>query len=92
MRAAAPALRGSIKTPGQSKNVAVFAGKAVVSDHVSGVDHFDVSDPAKPTYLDSYYLDGYSKDVTVAGSMAYAVDTPTGLYVFDLSKPGPVQY
>ena len=40
---AAPVLRGALKTPGQAKNVAIFGTKALVADHVSGIDAIDVS-------------------------------------------------
>jgi len=53
---AAPALVGSMKTPGQAKNVAVFGTKAVVADHMSGVDFIDVSNKAKPVSLGSFFL------------------------------------
>ena len=88
---AAPVLRGSLKTPGQAKNVAVVGTTALVADHMSGVDFIDVADTAKPVNRGRFFLDGYARDVVSAGSMAYAIDAPAGLYIFDLSKPGPLE-
>ncbi len=82
-----PVLRGSLKTPGQAKSVALVGNTALLTDHMSGVDFVDVSNVAKPSALGSFFLEGYARDVASAGAMAYAVDSPTGLYVFDLSKP-----
>lgn len=82
-----PVLRGSLKTRGQAKGVALVGTTALLTDHMTGVDFVDVSNVAKPSALGSYFLDGYARDVASAGLMAYAVDSPTGLYVFDLSKP-----
>jgi len=63
---------------GAGQEVAVFGTKAVVADHMSGVDFIDVSNKAKPVSLGSFFLDGYARDVVAAGSLAYAVDAPTG--------------
>lgn len=82
-----PVLRGSLKTPGQAKGVALVGSTALLTDHMSGVDFVDVSSATKPASLGSFFLDGYARDVASAGTTAYAVDSPTGLYVFDLSKP-----
>lgn len=91
----APVLRGRIKTPGQAKNVAVIdtaGGKtALVADHMSGVDIIDVSDAAKPTVRDSFFLEGYARDVNSVGALAFAIDSPAGIYTFDLTKSGPVE-
>ena len=46
---ASPALRGALKTPGQAKNVAIYGTKALVADHMSGVDYLDIKDPAQST-------------------------------------------
>ena len=63
------ALRGSFKTPGQAKSVALVGTTALVADHMSGVDFIDVSNPAKPASLGSFFLDGYARAVAAAGSM-----------------------
>jgi hypothetical protein len=84
-------LRGSIKLPGQTKNIALVGNTALVADHMSGIDIVDITDAAKPVKKDSYFLEGYARDVASIGSMAYAIDAPTGLYTFDLSKAGPVE-
>ena len=53
---------------------------------MSGVDFIDVSNPAKPASLGSFFLDGYARAVAAAGLIAAAVDAPTGLYLFDFTK------
>jgi hypothetical protein len=58
---------------------------------MSGVDYVDVSDPAKPANIGSFFLDGYARDVVSEGKFAYAVDSPAGIYVFDLSQPGELE-
>jgi hypothetical protein len=83
---AAPLVRGSIRTPGQAKAVALFGPRGSVADHMSGVDVIDVSNTARPALLDSLFLDGYARDVAVSGSVVYPIHSPTGLYAFDLSK------
>ena len=88
---AAPRLRGSLKTPGQAKNVAVVGTKAAIADHMSGVDFVDISNADKPTMLGSFYVEGYAREVAAFGSMAYAVDAPTGVYVFDMTQPGALE-
>jgi hypothetical protein len=85
-----PELRGSLKTPGQAKSVAVSGATALVTDTVSGLDIIDLSDPAKPRLTGSAFLEGFSTDVVIAGPLAFAADRPTGFYVFDVSKPGRV--
>jgi hypothetical protein len=85
--ASPPTLRGSFKTPGQSKSVAIVGTTALVADHMSGVNFVDVSDPAKPEELGEFFLDGYARAVASTGTIAVAVDAPAGLYVFDFSKP-----
>ena len=85
---AAPRLRGSLKTPGQAKSVAVVGDKAAIADHMSGVDFVDTSNADKPTMLGSFYVEGYAREVAAFGSMAYAVDAPTGVYAFDMTQPG----
>jgi hypothetical protein len=89
--AAVPMLRGSLKTRGQAKNVAVFGTKVLVADHMTGLDLIDVSNLAKPVSLDSFFLEGYARDVAISGSLAYAVDSPTGFYVLDLLRPGTLE-
>ena len=86
--AAAPVLRGALKTPGQAKNVALFGTRALVADHVSGIDLVDVSTPARPILLGSFFVDGFAKDVVTTGTLAFALDQPAGLSVFDLTKSG----
>ena len=67
----------------------MYGTKALVADHVEGVDLIDLSNPSEPELIGSYYLDGYARDVDAVGKIAYAVDSPTGVYAFDLSQPGP---
>jgi hypothetical protein len=85
------ALRGSFKTPGQAKSVALVGTTALVADHMSGVDFIDVSNPAKPASLGSFFLDGYARAVAAAGPIAAAVDAPTGIYLFDFTKPSKLE-
>lgn len=80
-------LRGSLKTPGSAKNVAISEHTAIVADQVAGLDFVDISDPGKPVPIGSLYLDGFASDVATAGSFAYAVDRPNGFYVVDVTKP-----
>ena len=86
-----PTLRGSVKTPGQAKSVAVSGSMALVTDFVSGLDVVDISSPGMPTVRESVFLDGLATDVVTSGSHAFAADRPTGFYVFDLSKRGPLE-
>jgi hypothetical protein len=81
-------LRGSLKTPGQAKNVAVSGSTALVTDFVSGLDFVDIMNPVRPVLSGSAFLEGFATDVVSAGSHAYVADRPTGFYVFDLSKRG----
>jgi hypothetical protein len=84
-------LRGSVKTPGQAKSVAVSGAIALVTDFVSGLDVIDVANPSKPVVGESVFLDGLATDVVTSGSFGYAADRPTGFYVFDLSKRMPLE-
>ena len=47
-----------------AKNVAIYGTKALVADHMSGVDYLDISNPAQPKKLGSFFLDGYARDVS----------------------------
>jgi hypothetical protein len=85
------ALRGSFKTPGQAKSVALVGTTALVADHMSGIDFIDVSNPAKPASLGSFFLEGYARAVAAAGSIAAAVDAPTGIYLFDFTTPSRLE-
>jgi hypothetical protein len=58
---------------------------------MSGLDYLDVSEPANPVNLGSFFLEGYARDVAASGSMAYAVDAPNGLYVLDLAQRDPLE-
>ena len=84
-------LRGSLKTAGQAKSVALSGTTALVTNTVSGIDVINVSNPAKPVLVGSAFLEGFATDVVTSGSLAYAADRPTGFYVFDMSKPGPLE-
>lgn len=84
-------LRGSVKTPGQAKNVAVSGTVALVTDFVSGLDVIDIANASAPTVRESVFLEGLATDVVTSGSFAYAADRPTGFYVFDLSKRMPLE-
>ena len=84
-------LRGSVKTPGQAKSVAVSGSIALVTDFVSGLDVIDLANTSKPLVRESVFLEGVATDVITSGSFAYAADRPTGFYVFDVSKPMPLE-
>jgi len=58
---------------------------------MSGIDLIDISNPAKPLRLGSFFVDGYARDVAMAGALAYAVDAPSGLYVLDPTKTDPFE-
>jgi hypothetical protein len=87
----APVLRGSFKTPGQAKSVAIVGTRAILADHMSGVDFVDISNLAKPVSIGSFFLEGYARAVSAIGPVVAAVDSPTGIYVFDFSKPGALE-
>jgi hypothetical protein len=57
-RPSALTLVGSLKTPGQAKNVAVIGLTALVADHMTGVDVIDVSVVSAPAKRGSFFLEG----------------------------------
>jgi len=83
-----PRLRGALELKGGVVTAALLDPKTILTANmVAGVQALDVSDPAKPALLSSYFTDGYVQDVSASRSLAYVTDDPTGLHVVDLSMP-----
>jgi hypothetical protein len=81
-------LRGALELKGGVIAATFLDPKTILTANmVAGVQALDVSDPAKPALLSSYFTDGYVQDVSTSRPLAYVTDDPTGLHVVDLSKP-----
>jgi hypothetical protein len=84
---AAPTLKGSYNTAGDSLGVAVEGNYAYVTDYDNGLVIVDVTNPAAPTLKGSYNTVGYSFGVEVAGNYAYVADRDNGLVIVDVTNP-----
>ena len=73
--AVVPQRRGSCDTPGTAYSVAVGGGRAYLADANSGLEVFDLSNPAVPTLLGSRSAGMNSlREVIVSGTYAFASD------------------
>jgi hypothetical protein len=82
---AAPAITGTLDTPGTARGVAVAGSYAYVADQGAALQVISVANPAAPTLAGSAAIPG-CQAVAVAGSFAYVVDG-AALQVVDVSDP-----
>jgi hypothetical protein len=88
-----PRLVGGNDTPGYSRDLVVAGDYVFAVDGDSGLQVFDISDPANPVHIGNYDTSGFSSDVFVSGDYAFVADGLSGLQVVDIidpSKPSPV--
>jgi hypothetical protein len=82
-----PVIFGAVDTPDFALGVAVSGGTAYIADQLSGLQVFDVSDPANPTFLGSVVTPGLASDVAISGTVAFVADAASGLQAIDVSDP-----
>jgi len=76
---------GSCELPGASA-VMVSGDYAYVACNNSGLQIFDISNPAEPSWIGEYDL-GYAEDVFISGNYAYVAGRYLGLRIVDISDP-----
>jgi hypothetical protein len=85
---AAPVERGSLQMRGGIMTMTTAGSGLVVTTNLSdGVQIVDVSNPAAPAQLTSYFTDAYPQGVAGAGQLLLVTDASTGLYLIDLTTP-----
>lgn len=72
---------------GDYEDVAVSGATAVCAATGSGIDIFDISNPANPTLISNYDTDGQSMGVFILSGKAYIADLNGGLKIVDISTP-----
>ena len=84
-----PVVRGSyeVVSQGQTVSVALADNVVLTTNNQTGLNAFDVSDPASPRLMSEWLTGGYSRDVAGLGSLALVADQPDGLWVVDVSDP-----
>ncbi len=86
-----PHLAGSYSTPGGARNLTVAGDLLFVGEDDTGLQIFDITDPANPTLVSTLGGLGDVQGLAVSGDHAFLVDSASGLYVIDISAPtGPV--
>jgi len=86
--AKAPVERGSLPLQGGILTITTAGPGLVVTTNLSeGVQIVDVSNPAAPALLTSYFPDGYPQDVAATGRLLFLTDASTGLHLIDLTTP-----
>lgn len=85
----APVVRGTYEVVSQGQTVSVsMAGQlALTTNNQTGLNVFDVSNPAVPRLLGSWLTGGYSRDVAGTAGFGLVADQPDGLHVIDISDP-----
>ena len=72
---------------GNYKDVAVSGATAVCAATGSGIDIFDISNPANPNLISNYDTDGQSMGIFIESGKAYIADLNGGLKIVDISTP-----
>lgn len=86
--AAAPVERGSLQMRGGVMTMTTAGSGLVITTNLSdGVQIVDVSNPAAPAQLTSYFTDAYPQGITANGQLLLVTDASTGLYLIDLATP-----
>jgi hypothetical protein len=86
--AAAPVERGSLQMRGGVMTMTTAGAGLVATTNLSdGVQIVDVSNPAAPAQLTSYFTDAYPQGITAHGQLLLVTDASTGLYLIDLATP-----
>jgi hypothetical protein len=67
--------------------VAISGSYAYVACGSSGLEVFNLANPAAPALVGSYKTAGYAFGVSVAGSYAYVADGASGLQIINISNP-----
>jgi hypothetical protein len=73
--------------PSSQLALAAAAGPYAISGVGSGLNMYDLVDPASPSFVDRLFMSGPVTDVAVADSTAYAVVDAMGLRIANLSNP-----
>lgn len=76
----------SVVTSDLASGVAVEGSIALVANHASGLQLFDITIPQAPTFLEEANTPGLALDVAVAGDTAYVADYDT-LQVVNITDP-----
>lgn len=83
-------LVGSHNCPGWANDVYVVGDYAYVACGGSGLQVYDVSDRANPSWAGGYGAVNSARDVYVSGSYAYIADNENGLLILDISDAGNI--
>lgn len=72
---------------GEYADVQVSGSIAACAAYESGIDFFDISNPANPTLLANFDTSYSCYKVFLSGSKAYAADGNAGLHIIDITNP-----
>src|SRR5262249_12313639 len=81
---AAPAIVGTVATPGIATDVKVAGNRAYVADQSGGLQVLDVSDPRAPVVLGALGTQD-AVSVSIHDTHVYVADTSGYLYIVDVS-------
>jgi len=76
-----------LESGGAARDVEVVGNLAFLARGPSGLEIFDVSDPANPARVGGLDTSGFVMDVEVVGNLAFVADGTAGLLVIDVSDP-----
>lgn len=79
-------LKGGFGGGGYTSNVQIVGSLAYTVEGSSGLQIFDISNPASPSFKGSYDTPGYAVDVQIVGNLAYVADS-SSVQIIDISNP-----
>ena len=76
----------------EAYGIDVKGNYAYIAEGNTGLQIYNISNPANPTFVGQKILPGSAKDVKVIGDLAYVADEYAGLRIIDVSNPqAPVE-
>lgn len=78
---------GGQDTPGMACNVQLGVNKAYVTDWQSGLQIYDVTNPASPILMGSCDTPGFARDIAIRGDYAYVADGANGIQIINIDDP-----